>query len=316
MKRYARKTSRATRIAPSARQVANKTDRDLSRRPVPLKAGRDPAWFGNPILHARAAKKGIRRKAEAKQAASEKSIRGWLTRNQDEVARLQRKKRPTKKDRAQLSELRRKIRQQKEALSRKRPSPPRPAKIPPKAGQPKAVKKRALPSRKPKKLSRKEQDARARAKATRLRQEEAKRKEAALEAAIKKEAQLRRRRELAAARRAELLAKERAERVERLRREQLQREEEQRRIAEATLAAERAAAMAQELEELRVFRQTELDRRRRATINAAAILDELKRIYGGRIPPEGEMIGVAQQVDLTLREIYSIFYGSPEVFAA
>ena len=301
MKRYARKTSRATRKSSPAREGEVSSNKSVTDR--------DPAWFGNPILHARAAKKGIRRKAEAKQVASEKSKRGWLTRYQEEVARLQRKKRPTKKDRAQLSELRRKIREQKEALSRKRPPPPKPAKK-------KAVKKRALPPRKPKKLSRKELDARARAKAARLRQEEARRKEAALEAAIKKEAQLRRRRELAAARRAELLAKQRAERVERLRREQLQREEEQRRIAAETLAAERAAAMAQELEELRVFRQTELDRRRRATINAAAILDELKRIYGGRIPPEGEMIGVAQQVDLTLREIYSIFYGSPEVFAA
>ena len=95
MKRYAVKDSRAT------------------------KKSRDPAWYGSPEGHSRAAKKGARRKRAARAVASSRSVQGWLTRYQNEVEALIAKRRPSKKDVERLRVLRQKIREQKALLPRK-----------------------------------------------------------------------------------------------------------------------------------------------------------------------------------------------------
>lgn len=354
MKRYAGKASRATKKFP---------------RPAGQAAvvQRDPAWYGNPKLHARAAKKGIARKKEAKENASAKATQGWLTRNQEEVQKLASKKRPSKKDLERLKELRKKIRDQKAALSRKRPvsAKKKAAKkaTAKKSAKKKAVKKRArpevrrLPAKKKaaKKKAAKKKTAKqlaaekkalrnaarraARLKA-KLEREEAERilRAKQVEAAARREERARQKEEVARLRREQeqaRIAEEETALQERLTQERKERERveqqkrEQRRLeveaenarAEAerrAAAAEKAriAAMEEEIERLRLFEQTELRRRERATVQAIAMLDELKLIYGGRIPPEAEMIRISQEVDLLVREIYNIFHGSPTIFAA
>ena len=287
MKRYPRKRTGATK-----------------KLTTEVRVKRDPAWFGESAAHARAAKKGVRRKEAAKAVASEKSTRGWLTRYQNEVARIQAKRRPSKKDAETLRELRRKIREQKAILSRKRPPPARKPAVKRPAIKKRAVKKRA----RPRKLTRAEEQARART--ARLRRE---RKEREAREAEAREEQLRLRRERERLRRIEREAQRRREEEEALRRSQ-QLIEIERLRAEAE--ARRFAEMERELEELRRGRETDLDRRRRATIEAAARIELLRIRYGGRVPPEGEMIGIAQDLELTVREIYAIFHGSPEIFAA
>ena len=276
MKRYVGKSSRATKK--SAAKIA-----------------RDPAWYGSSEEHSRAAKRGVRRKKAAKAAASVRSKQGWLTRYQEEVSTIRAKRRQTRKDAQRLKELAAKIREQKSSLSHKRP---------PKKKRPPSVTK---PARKvPRKPTRREL-----ALAEQARQE------------AKRERAKRRRRELAETRRLERerLALEEAERAERAsirRRERAEaRRLERERLARAEAErTERERAQLEELERLRKFEQTELQRRQQATLDAAAMLDELKKVYGNRVPPEGEMIGIADRVNLLLREIYAIFHGSPEIFAA
>ena len=277
MKRYVGKSSRATK-----KSAAN--------------AARDPAWYGSSEEHSRAAKRGVRRKKAAKAAASVRSKQGWLTRYQEEVSAIRAKRRQTRKDVQRLKELAAKIREQKASLSHKRPLK--------KKRPPPAVTK---PARKvPRKPTRREL-----ALAEQARQE------------AKRERAKRRRRELAEARRLERerLAFEEAERAERAATRRRERAEarrlERERLEQAEAERkERERAQLEELERLRKFEQTELQRRQQATLDAAAMLDELKKVYGNRVPPEGEMIGIADRVDLLLREIYAIFHGSPEIFAA
>ena len=292
MKRYAGKSSRAT-------------------KKTPANSKRDPAWYGNPEEHSRAAKRGVRRKKAAKAAASVRGKQGWLTRFQEEAAVLQAKRRPTKKDVERLKELRKKIRDQKALLSRKRPAKKRPIKKRPAVTKRPAVKKRPSVKKKPVKKVLRPPTVRQQAAIDKERAE-AKREQARI-----------RRRKLAAERKALAEQEERARlRRERERKKAREAQKEAKRLERERLAAieaerkERERAQQQELEELRKFKQTELQRRQQATLDASAMLDELKKVYGNRVPPEGEMIGIAQTVDLTVREIYSIWHGSPEVFAA
>ena len=281
MKRYAGKSSRATKNASA-------------------KKGRDPAWYGSSEGHSRAAKKGVRKKKVAKAAASVKSKQGWLTRYQEESAKLRAKKRPSKKDVERLKVLRAKIRDQKASLLRKRP-------VAKKAAAPKKPPKKPLkklprvPRGKPKKPTARQQAAAAKVR------EEAKRERAKV-----------RRRALAEERRAAAERERRAKlRRQRARKKAIEAQKEQQRIERERLARE-AERRAEKLElvSLRKFQRTEMQRRRQATLDAADMLAELRKVYGIRVPSEGEMMGIAQATDLTLREIYSIFYGSPEVFAA
>ena len=288
MKRYAGKSSRATKNASA-------------------KKSRDPAWYGSPEEHSRAAKRGVRKKKVAKAVASVKSKQGWLTRYQEESAKLRVKKRPTKKDVERLKELRRKIRDQKASLLRKPAAKklrvPR-GKLAPKKST--APKKPTAPKKLPKKPTARQQAAIAKAR------EEAKQQRART-----------RRRALAEERRIaaeqERRARLRSERARSKAKKEREAREEARLQKLAAIKAERKArelAQRKELEELRQFRRTELERRRQATLEAAALLDNLKKVYGSRVPSHGEMIGISHQVDLTVREIYAIWHGSPEVFAA
>ena len=277
MKRYVRKSSRPTKILPE----------------------RDPAWFGDSAAHARAAKRGIRAKKAAKIVLSEKSKRGWLTRYEDEVARLTAKKRPTKNDVERLKELRKKVREQKASL---------------KASKPRVKKPRKLRVQKPrvkKPLSQRKQQ---------LLREKARAEQKRLEALALQKEQARQRRERLRRQKRERERKAAAEQTARIR-ELEQQLEDSRRREERQLEESRRREEEQriKLEQEEIEQQIELNRRRQATIEASAMVDELKKSYLGRVPvdpDEFEMDRISKAVDLTLREIYSIWHGSPQIFAA